>query len=80
MAKKLTDKEIDKIAEQFGAEMAKQPKVKIIIPKDSLNPKNDAIPVCINGYTYLIKRGVAVEVPETVAQILEESGYLGGTR
>lgn len=80
MAKKLTDKEIDKMAEEFGKKMKKQSKVKVIIPMDGLNKQDDAIPVCVNGYTYLIKRGIAVEVPETVAQILEESGYLSGTR
>lgn len=80
MAKKLTAKEIDKMAQQFGEQLSKQPKVKVIIPIDPLNPKDDSVPVCINGYTYQIKRNTPVDVPETVAQILQESGYLGGTR
>ena len=33
--------------------------------------------VQINGYTYRIQRGVAVAVPQTVAEILEEAGLLG---
>jgi hypothetical protein len=60
--------------------MSKLPKVKIIVPVDPLNEKEDTVPVGINGYNYLIKRGVAVDVPEPIAKILEESGYLGGTR
>lgn len=78
--KPMTDSQIDAMVKEFGAEMAKLPKVKIIVPIDPLNPKDEAVPVGINGYNYLIKRGVAVEVPETIAQILEESGYLGGRR
>lgn len=73
----ITDSEIDALAVDAGSVLASQPKVKIRIPVDRLNPKDLApVPVCVNGYTYFIKRGETVSVPETVAQILEESGYM----
>lgn len=49
--------------------MAVQKKVKIKLPI-SRNEKEDVY-VGINGKTYLIKRGVDVEVPENVVKILE---------
>ena len=49
--------------------MAAQKKVKIKLPI-SRNEKEDVF-VGINGKTYLIKRGVEVEVPESVAKVLE---------
>lgn len=49
--------------------MAVQKKVKIKLPI-SRNEKEDVF-VGINGKTYLIKRGVEVEVPENVAKVLE---------
>lgn len=49
--------------------MAVQKKVKIKLPI-SRNEKEDVY-VGINGKTYLIKRGVEVEVPENVAKVLE---------
>lgn len=39
-------------------------------------PVDDSVPVQVNGKIYQIQRGVEVEVPQVVADILEESGYL----
>ena len=46
-------------------------KVKIILPL-TRTEKND-VPVGVNGKTWLIKRGVEVEVPECVAEVLRNS-------
>ena len=51
------------------AETKKVKKVKIKLPL-TRTEKNDVF-VGLNGKTYLIKRGVEVEVPEGVAKILE---------
>lgn len=58
---------------------AKEEKVKIKLPRTS---KNDAdVFVSVNERTWLIKRGVEVEVPECVAEVLrnqelmEEEAY-----
>lgn len=50
--------------------------MRIKIPKDPLNRHDETVPVCLNGYNYFIKRGETVEVPETVARVLEEAGYI----
>ncbi len=48
-------------------------------PKDTVRIKlpltkteKDDVYVCLNGYPYLIQRGVEVEVPRGVAKILEQ--------
>lgn len=53
----------------------KQKKVSIKIPlldKDDKEP----VPVIINGYQYFIKKGERVEVPESVAKVLEDAGII----
>lgn len=77
---KLTDTQMDKEAQTFGQQLKKMPKVKVVIPVDSLNKNSGDVTVCLNGYVYQIQRGKAVNVPEPIAEILEESGYLSGTR
>ena len=55
------------------AEAAKKEKmVKIRLFKDSNKYKNDLF-VGVNGRTFLIKRGVEVEVPESVARVIEDA-------
>ena len=76
----ITDSSLDQMANETGRQLAAQEKVRIMVPGDPLNPKDNSVPVCINGYVYQVKRGVRVEVPEAVAQILEDAGYLGGRR
>lgn len=49
---------------------AKEKRVRVKIHNDA------PVPVQVNGYSFLIREGVAVEVPESVAQILEEAGYI----
>ncbi len=73
----LTESEINAGAKKVGQLLAKEDKVTIIAPKDKLNPDDDNVVVCINGYKYKIKRGVEVEVPRPVKDILKEAGYLG---
>jgi len=75
-AEKLTDAQLDYLAKAAGEEIKKLPKVKIRIPKDPLNPKDEVVPVCINGYIWQIKRGETVEVPKPVADILADAGYI----
>lgn len=65
------------VEKETGEELAKGKKVRIRLPKDQLNKEDVVVPVCINGYTYQIKRGEWVDVPEEVARILEEAGYMG---
>ncbi len=46
--------------------------VKIKLFKDNDKYKSDMF-VCVNGERYLIQRGVEVEVPEYIAEVIEHS-------
>ena len=72
-----TDNQLDNMAKGMKAIFDEMEKVKIRIPIDKQNPKDLIVPVCINGYIFQIERGKMVEVPQTVYDVLEESGYLG---
>ncbi|MDP4147490.1 MAG: hypothetical protein Q8936_23980 [Bacillota bacterium] len=72
----LTDKEIDKLSVKAGQDINTQNKVTIRIPTDKLNKNDVVVPVCVNGYNFFINRGEKVEVPEIVADILMEAGYI----
>ncbi len=74
--KEMTDAEMDAVAKSTGSILSGEPKVKIKIPRDPLNKDNTAVPVGINGYFYNIRRGETVEVPESVANLLERGGYI----
>lgn len=69
--KKLESK-IAKEERTLKAQLDAMPKVKIIIPEDSLNP-DDIVPVGWNGIIYAIPRGIAFEVPEVIRDIWQES-------
>src|SRR5690242_4098724 len=57
--------------DEMRAHFAKQPKVRIRIRKEEGDQT-----VQINGYTFWIKAGERVDVPEQVAQILEDAGLI----
>lgn len=52
--------------------LLEQPKRKIMIPEDPLNT-NEPVPVCVNGVIFAVPRGIAVDVPESVAEVWEYS-------
>jgi len=52
------------------------PDVVVIVPIDKLNPGLDEIPVHINEYEWIIKRGEKQTVPEAVVDALQNAGYL----
>lgn len=64
-------------------ELDKQAKVEVKIvlneAEKELVASKKTVPdvqVCINGYTYQIKKGVTVKVPKSVALVLEEAGLI----
>lgn len=71
-----TEAQLDNMAKEAGKEINKEEKVKVKIPVDPLNPKDEVVPVCINGYFWYIKRGERVEVPKVVEEVLENAGYI----
>lgn len=78
--KVIDEKQVDSMQKEIHRAMkdffAKEKKVRIKIPADPLNPTNDSVTVQVNGYTFLIKRGESVDVPESIANILTEAKYI----
>lgn len=75
--KEISDAEMNKIAKQTNKELKNTQKiVEVIIPISERNPEDLMVPVTINGYTYQIKRGEEVKVPEEVKRILKEAKYI----
>jgi hypothetical protein len=70
----ITDADVVAIRENTARELAKQPKRTVRLRKPD-NPKAvNYETVQINGYTYMIKKGEEVDVPEEVYNILVRSG------
>jgi hypothetical protein len=69
ISRPLTKKEIIK------AKLDAQPKVRIIIPKEAKESEGSFETVQINGYTLQIRKGVYVEVPQQVADIIMSSNH-----
>lgn len=50
-----------------------QPKVKVFVPRDFGEKAGAALPVTINGYTYSVLKGMMVEVPQGVYEVIQNS-------
>lgn len=70
VAPTLTDKEMEQVALSTKQLLDEQPKHRVRIRKDSDPKAPNYETVQINGYTYTIMKGVDVEVPQTVRDIL----------
>ena len=71
----LNDKKIDNIAKKTGEVLAKQGKLRVSIPKIEGSGETH-IECAINGYNYIIKRGVGVEIPVEVYDVLKNAQIL----
>jgi hypothetical protein len=90
MAKNISDSEMLELEVDAGKLLAEQPKVKVklyLAPEEksrlqsAVENGNANVPwpsetVIVNGYTYVLKRGQECEVPQTVAEILEQAGMI----
>ncbi|WP_447579928.1 hypothetical protein [Acinetobacter baumannii] len=87
--KSLNENDMEKITESTGEILKKQDKVKIRLHLDpeqrkKLEAQKEAgkevawpyLPVQINGYIYQIQLGKSVEVPQSVAEVLEQAGLI----
>lgn len=52
-------------------------KTKLVVIPITENDKDTYVPVTINGNTWQVQKGVEVEVPEEVYNLLKQGGYLG---
>ena len=69
-ANRIIDKEVKELDKELRA---KGDKVTMMIPLDSLNPKNKTKVIQMNGAKYVIPRGKPVEVPRPIFEIYEMS-------
>lgn len=70
----LSDKAIDAIALETGLALKEEPKVQVLIPQ--ISGESDTVECCINGYNYVIKKGVSVALPKSVAAVLKNAGLV----
>ena len=73
----LTDAQIEKVTIDTGKLLAAQPKRTVRLHQTT--PPDKPLPdetVCINGYIFQIKRGVDVQVPQSVYDVLEQAARL----
>ncbi|MGE4213147.1 MAG: hypothetical protein AB7E42_00015 [Anaerotignaceae bacterium] len=71
----ITDAQCVEDAKKWGAVLAKEPKRTIKI-KGKNNKDTEPVPVGINGYFYFINKNESIEVPQSVARVLEEADYI----
>ena len=80
VVKAVDEKNVDTVQNEIHKAMkeafAKEKGVRVKVPVDALNPKDLNVTVQVNGYTFLIKRGETVDVPESIANILSEAKYI----
>jgi len=57
---------VDQMRDKFAAER----RVKVKVHNDG------PVSVQVNGYTFLIREKVTVEVPESIRDILDDAGYI----
>ena len=66
----ITDREIDKLQGDMGAALAAQPRVKMLICDNGTGAPWEG---GINGYFFRIQRGAVVELPKSIAQLIQLS-------
>ena len=70
----LTEAEMDALSARCGEKLAGYPKVRVRIP---LAPgEGDTVECAINGYNFIIKRGVTVELPEPGVDLWSNAGVV----
>ena len=72
-----SDADLAAVTTHTAETLADQPKRKVRLHQ--AQPGDKALldeTVCVNGHIFQIKRGVEVEVPETVYEVLEQAGRL----
>lgn len=87
--KQMSDSDIDKVTKSTAELLAEQPKrkIKLHLPQEEKakltaaqeNGKPVSWPfeiVSVNGHMFQIQKGIEVEVPQTVAEILEQAGLI----
>lgn len=66
----INDREIDRLQGEMGAELAAQPRVRMLIRDNGTGAPWEG---GINGYFFRIQRGVVVELPASIARLIQLS-------
>lgn len=62
-----------KTASDIKSLLSEQPKVRVFVPLETGEKLGEFLPVSINGYRLNVPKGVYVEVPQAVADIISEA-------
>ena len=66
----ISEKEIDQLTTETGKKLKKEKKVAVILPKDG---KGEFWEGGINGHFFRIRKGQTVEVPKSLAKLMEQN-------
>lgn len=73
----VSDAEMQAVTRRTADILAKQKKRKVRLRQTTgTEPRLPDETVCINGHIYQIKRGIEVEVPQSVYEVLEQADRL----
>ena len=75
-SKGISQKQIDNIAKVTGSYLKNEEKIKIRIATVPGVTDDGYVECCINGYNYIIKRGESVDVPVSIAELLQNAGIV----
>ena len=68
------DSQLDSMAKKMGKALAKEPFDEIVIPEAA--GADNTVECCLNGYTYVMKRGVKLKLPLPIISLLQNSGVI----
>lgn len=71
--KKISEMDLEEAKAATKVLLDAQPKRMVMLNKKEGDVENAAEIITINGYPYVITKGIPVEVPESVAKIVETS-------
>lgn len=72
----ISEAQMDADTERVGNSLRGKDLVRIRISIDKQNESDKVVIVGVNGHVYRINRGEWVEVPQVVAELLEQGGYI----
>jgi len=72
---KTNEKKENKTVNSTAQALNAEPKVAVYIPVIEGSGESQ-VECCLNGYTYVIRRGEHVDLPQSIALLLEKSGVI----
>jgi uncharacterized protein YbaR (Trm112 family) len=69
------NRQITELGRKTAKALENSPKHKVMIPENKLSPEDTFVVAAINGWTFQIKRGVPVLLPDEIINLLADGGY-----